>query len=204
MADFLTPQTLALFLLFSVPGIVMLYFRAQFLTGKLPPVGEGVISYVTLSLVYHAIIYPVVAPLYRALPITGWLWLGWFAVIFIGPGAVGLLLGLNIRKGWSKWLVNKLGINTIHPVNCAWDWRFGQCEEGWVIAKLKDGTTWGGYLGTNSFMSSDTAERDIFIESVYSVSEGSEWEPRSSSVWIAHGEIQSLEFLPKSGSDTNA
>lgn len=190
--------------MFSVPGIVALYFRAQFLTGRLPPASEGVISYVTLSLVYHAIIYPVASPLYAYLPPTGWKWLAWCTLIFVAPAFLGLLLGLNIRKGWAKKIVNKFGLNTIHPINCAWDWHFGQCSESWVIVKLKDGTTWGGFIGEKSFMSSDSSERDLFIESVYSVKAGEQWESRSSSVWIAHGEIQTLEFLPYTGSNAHA
>lgn len=187
-----------MFLMFAVPGIIALYFRGQFLTGRLPPLGEGAIAYVILSLVYQALCYPLSKTLFDSAWASGWRWLGWFVFIFVVPAIIGLLLGLNIRKGWLKGLVNKCGFSTIHPVNCAWDWRFGQCEECWVIAVLKDGTKWHGYMGADSFMSSDSSERDLFIEKVYQCdSEGKPWTPRSSSVWIAHGEIQSLEFLPR-------
>jgi hypothetical protein len=196
VAAILSPQTLALFLVFSVPGIVALYFRAQFLSGRLPPAAEGFISYITLSLVYHAVVYPLAAPLYIAIPPTGWKWLAWCVLIFIGPAILGILLGLNIRKGWTKKIINQFGVSTIHPVNCAWDWHFGQCVECWVIVKLKDGSSWGGFLGAKSFMSSDSSERDLFIEQVYEVKDGEPWGERGSSVWIAHGEIQTLEFLP--------
>ena len=187
-----------MFLMFAVPGIIALYFRGQFLTGRLPPLGEGAIAYVILSLVYQALCYPLSKNLFDSAWASGWRWLGWFVFIFVVPAIIGLLLGLNIRKGWLKGLVNKCGFSTIHPVNCAWDWHFGQCEECWVIAVLKDGTEWHGYMGGGSFMSSDSSERDLFIEKVYQCdSEGKPWTPRSSSVWIAHGEIQSLEFLPR-------
>ena len=124
-------------------------------------------------------------------------WAGWFGFIFVLPAIVGALLGLNLRKGWFKALLNKYQISTIHPVNCAWDWHFGQCGECWVVVVLRDGTKWYGFMGRNSFMSSDPAERDVYIEKVYlAEGEGMPWVPRGNSVWIAHGEIQSLEFLP--------
>ncbi len=198
MGELLTPEKLGLFLMFAVPGIIALYFRGQFLTGRLPPLGEGIIAYVILSLIYQALCYPLTKNLFDSTPITGWRWLVWFTFIFVFPAVIGIFLGLNIRRGWLRWLVNKCGFSTIHPVNSAWDWRFGQCEECWVIVVLKDGTKWHGYLGVNSFMSSDSGERDLFIESVYlSDKEGEPWSSRSSSVWIAHGEIQTLEFIPK-------
>lgn len=198
MIEVLKPEILLLFLLFSVPGIVALFFRAQFMAGRMPPVGEGLISYVTVSLAYQALIFPLTARLYAAASFSGWYWAAWVSLIFLGPAIVGILLGLNIRKGWVRKLIGRLGISTIHPVTCAWDWRFAQCEEGWVIATLKNGTQWYGYMGVNSFMSSDPGERDILIENVYDhPGEGQPWTPRNSAVWIANGEIQSLEFLPR-------
>lgn len=198
MSGILQPETLALFLMFSVPGVIALYFRAQFIAGRLPSASEGAISYITISLAYHALAYPIARPLYGSSSLEGWLWIGWLALIFVGPAILGILLGLNIRKGWSKKLVNRFGLNTIHPVHCAWDWRFGHCTECWVIVTLKDETKWYGYMGLNSFMSSDPAERDIYLEHVFEFAgEGQPWTARNSSVWIGHGEIQSLEFLPQ-------
>jgi hypothetical protein len=181
-----------------VPGIVALYVRAQFLTGRLPSIGEGLIAYVIVSLVYHALAYPLAHPLYGADLSIFWNKVGWFLLLFAGPAAIGLLLGLNVRKGWTKGLLSKWGINPVHPVHCAWDWHFGNCKEGWVLAVLKDGTKWAGYLGPNSFISSDSAERDILIEKVYDIPGNDRpWTARTSSVWISHGEIQSLEFWPR-------
>lgn len=198
MPEAMSPEFLVLFFFATVPGIVALFFRAQFMAGRMPAASEGLISYVTVSLAYQAFAWPIAAPLYAAGEVTGWYWLGWIALVFIGPAIVGVLLGLNIRKGWGRKLVGKLGITTVHPVNCAWDWRFSQCEECWVIVTLKNDTQWFGYLGPNSFMSTDPGERDLFIEHVYERrKQGKPWKPMGSSVWIAHGEIQSLEFLPR-------
>jgi uncharacterized protein DUF6338 len=198
--EILKPETLSAFLLFAVPGVVALYVRAQFLTGRLPPLAEGLVAYITFSLIYHAVAYPVAYPLYAAAINSPWSRAGWFVLLFLGPALLGAVLGLDVRRGWTKRLLRRAGIQTVHPVECAWDWHFGRCREGWVLAVLKDGTRWAGYLGLNSFISSNPAERDIFIERVYEVQEdGKSWEALSSSVWIAQGELQSIEFWPPSG-----
>jgi hypothetical protein len=197
MSNALNPDTLTLFLLFAVPGIVTLYVRAQFLTGRLPPVAEGLVGYITLSLIFHAIAYPLAYPLYTVGLPAGRHLLGWFGLLFVGPALFGLLLGLNVRKRWTTSILDKLGLHVVHPLDTAWDRHFSDCRPCWVMAVLKDGTQWAGYLGPHSFASSDPAERDIYIQNVYEVGrDGEPWVPRASSVWIAHGEIQTLEFWP--------
>lgn len=196
MSGLHTSEALSLFLLFSVPGIIALYFRAQFLTGKMPSVTDGALPYITLSLAYHAFFLWIFKSLYVRDATSPWYEVLWFLAIFAIPALLGILLGLNVRKGWTTRLINYAGINTVHPVDLAWDWRFSQCSECWVIVTLKDETKWYGYLGRTSFVSSISSERDIFIQDVYDfLGEGRQWEKRGSSVWIAHGEIQSIEFL---------
>lgn len=194
----LSPETLSAFLIFAVPGIIALYFRGQFLNGRIPPISEGILAYITVSLIYHAVAYPLASGLYASPDQIGAHWREWVLLLFIAPAAIGILLGLNIRKGWIKKLVNAFGVSTIHPIASAWDWRFSHCEECWVIVVLKDSTKWYGFIGGQSFMSSDTAERDLYVEQVYEFQRvGKPWRPRHTSVWISHGEIQSIEFLKK-------
>lgn len=197
MEALLSPDKLKLFLLVAVPGIVALYVRAQFINGRMPPVSEGFVAYVTLSLVYLGLSYPLILAIAR-MGTQGWFMPAWFVVIFVIPGLLGLLLGLNIRKGWTKKVLARLGINTVHPVDSAWDYRFGGCEDCWILAVLKDGTRFAGYLGPQSFASSDKGERDLYIERVYEIGDDNSWSPRDNSVWIAQGEIRTLEFWSKS------
>ena len=195
MSELLRIDNLKIFLFFMAPGVIALYVRAQFLSGKMPPIAEGVIAYVTVAVAYHALVYPVSRYLYTSTD-SAWSTVGWFLLILVGPGLLGLLLGLNIRKGWTRRLLAKAGVSTIHPVDCAWDWRFAGCPPSWVLVVLKDDTKWAGLLSEGSFMSSRPEERDIFVEQVYEISDASTWSPKGSSVWIAHGEIQSMEFWP--------
>lgn len=183
-----------LFLILAVPGIVILYMRSQFLTGRMLSLTEGFIAYVTVSLVYYALALPAFDWLQERTGIAATAL--WFLIVLVGPAIVGALLGLNVRKGWWQKILRRTGISTVHPISAAWDWWFSGVEACWVMASLKDGTRWAGYLGTNSFMSSNPSERDIYIEQVYELDSKDQWTRRHSSVWIAHGEIQSLEFWP--------
>ena len=67
----------------------------------------------------------------------------------------------------------------------------------WVLVTLKDGTRFAGYCGTESCMSSDPTERDIYIESVYDLTDDNVWTPRGENgVLITAGEVQTIEFWP--------
>ncbi|OYU34367.1 DUF6338 family protein [Novosphingobium sp. PASSN1] len=192
--ELLDLEKLRVFLVFAVPGIVILYMRAQFLTGRIPALAEGIVAYITVSLVYYALALPLMSHVQAASGFAQSLL--WIFVVIVGPALVGAALGLNVRKGWLQWLLAKFGISTVHPVNSAWDWRFAGTKSSWVLAILKDGSRWAGYLGGGSFLSSDPAERDLFIQRVYELDESNNWLARESGVWIAHGEIQSLELWP--------
>jgi len=197
MDSLLNTQNLSVFLVFFVPGIIILYVRSLFLNGRRPALAEGVIAYVTISLIYHALAYPFATPLYIGPETSTVQRREWFLMLFVIPIIIGGFLGWMTQRGWGRRILSKSGLNLIHPVDNAWDWKFSNCEECWVIAMLKDGTRWAGYLGTNSFMSSIATERDIYIEAVYEITKKDEWIDRETSVWLAHGEIQSLEFFPK-------
>ncbi|MEN9856683.1 MAG: hypothetical protein RL186_1114 [Pseudomonadota bacterium] len=200
--ELLDLEKIQFFFLFSVPGIVALYTRSQFIDGKMPKLSDGISIYVALSLIYHAFWFILLPSLYSYKFLTASLYqkLQWFGIIFVGPAAIGLWSAVNVRYEWTQRLFQKLGMYPIHPVGTAWDWKFSRTPESWVLVKLKDGTIWRGVLGPNSFISSSPQERDIFVEKVYKINENSdsdEWIERDSSVLITHDQVQSIEFWPK-------
>ena len=186
----------AIFLVLAVPGIIILYVRSQFLTGRFLSIADGLLTYVTVSLVYYALAFPILGWLDTVQPVKLPTGFGWVALVLLGPALVGILLGLSASKGWVQNLLRRIGITTVHPINSAWDWRFACGPTCWTLIVLKDGTRWAGYLGPKSFISSDPAERDIYIQQVYEIDDECNWKARNSSVLITHGEIQSLEFWP--------
>jgi hypothetical protein len=198
----LTREQLGIALFFVVPGLVMLRARGLFVNNRRQPLGDVVLSYVALSLFYQACIFPF-SQMAEKLAGAWWV-LAWVFGLFGVPAVIGFLLGLDAREGWSrKFIARFLNVNLGHPVDTAWDWRFAGCDECWVQAVLKDGTKWAGHLGGGSFMSTDPAERDLYIENVYSVGRGNVWKPKGSGVWLSSGEIRSIEFWPlkKEGDD---
>lgn len=123
--------------------------------------------------------------------------LAWFALTFVGPAVLGLLLGVNIQKDLFRRVLQRCGLNPVHVIPTAWDWKFGVMKEQWVLVTLKDGTRFAGFCGNDSFMSSDPAERDIYIQWIYDIDDNNNWSQRGENgVLIAAGEISTIEFWP--------
>ena len=153
-----------------VPGLIVLSVRSQFLTGRRPSHSAALLSYLTVSVIYYALTLPFVDFILSFQePGNSKVLLTWFALIFIGPALLGLLLGVNIQKDLFRRVLQYCGLNPIHVIPTAWDWKFGNMTEQWVLVTLKDGTRFAGFCGDESFMSSDPSERDIYIQWTYDI-----------------------------------
>lgn len=179
---------------FLVPGLVVLFVRSQFVTGRRPPHSAAVLSYLTISVIYYALALPL---LHLALSTSG-TWqspLAWFSLIFVGPAGLGLLLGLNVQKNWLRRVLQRWHLSVVHPIPTAWDWKFGRSGYEWVLVTLKDGTRFGGFCGPESFMSSDPNERDLYIQWVYEIDGEGQWSASDErGLFIAAGEVRTIEF----------
>lgn len=183
-------------LAFLVPGLIASFIRAQFVTGRMPSPTEAALPYLAISVIYYALVFPAIDyAIFTKL--QGYrLFLLWFSLVFIGPAIFGFLLGLNTRLGLARKILAWFGLNPVHAVPTAWDWKFGRMEEQWILAVLKNGTKFAGFFGAESFVSSVPTERDIYIERVYEVNEQDEWNPRENGILIAPGEVSTIEFWP--------
>jgi len=179
---------------FLVLGLVVLFVRSQFVTGRRPPHSAAVLSYLTISVIYYALALPL---LHLALSTSG-TWqspLAWFSLIFVGPAGLGLLLGLNVQKNWLRRVLQRWHLSVVHPIPTAWDWKFGRSGYEWVLVTLKDGTRFGGFCGPESFMSSDPNERDLYIQWVYEIDGEGQWSASDErGLFIAAGEVRTIEF----------
>ncbi len=194
MRDLSSFDSLYLILGFLVPGLVVLFVRSQFVTGRRPPHSASVLSYLTISVIYYALALPL---LHLALSARGdWQApVAWFSLILVGPAGLGLLLGLNVQKDWLRRLLQRWHLNVVHPIPTAWDWKFGRSGYEWVLVTLKDGTRFGGFCGPESFMSSDPKERDIYVQWVYEIDDKGQWSARDErGLLIAAGEVRTIEF----------
>ncbi|MFO1163502.1 MAG: DUF6338 family protein [Reyranellaceae bacterium] len=193
-------DNVALILGFVVPGLVALFCRAQFLTGRVPPPADALLPCLALSFIYYAFVFPVIGLLPSPRQ-AGWGdALAWFAFIFLGPAVLGMVLGVWTQRDWGRavlrcWPLKYLALNTTHQIPTAWDWKFGRCQGEWVLVTLKDGTRFAGFFGSNSFASSDAKDRDLYIEVTYDLDRYDAWSPRGSGVLIPTGEIRTVEFF---------
>lgn len=201
--DLKSLDNLHLILGFLVPGLIVLFVRSQFITGRRPPHAAALLSYLTVSIIYYALALPLV-DFVLSIQEPGYLKaLAWFGLVFVGPAIFGFLLGINIQQGLLRRFLRWCRLNPIHVMPTAWDWKFGGMKDEWVLVTLKDGTRFAGFCGQHSFMSSDPTERDIYIQWVYDIRDDNKWSPRGDTgVLIAAGEIRTVEFWPYKKQET--
>lgn len=198
MASLDAPYLIGLF----IPGLIALFVRSQFVTGWRLSHRDNILPYLTISIIYYSLVLPLVDLFLpeKAEHVT--LVLVWFCIVFIGPAALGLLLGVNIQEDLCRRIFRKFGLNLVHVMPTAWDWRFNTlASEQWVLVNLTDGTRLAGFLGSDSFASSgDIGERDIYIQETYDIDENDNWIPHNphgeSGVLISSGNIKTVEFWP--------
>jgi hypothetical protein len=196
MPDLKSLENVELAIFFLVPGVVILFIRSQFLTGRMPAFAEAVMHYFIISLIYATIAY---TPMKWFIGQTGgpvsrtFLWL---VFTIIAPTAVGLFLGVAVRNDWLYRFAGRIGVRPVHAAPTAWDWFFSRSRECWVVVTLKNGSTFSGWMGRDSFFSSNPSERDIFLSKIYDVDGAGTWIDRGAkSLYIAHGEVQTIEFI---------
>ncbi|MGH9563366.1 MAG: DUF6338 family protein [Terracidiphilus sp.] len=198
MPDFKGLENLHLILLFVVPGIVALSVRSKFITGRIPSLKEDVLAFVVVSLIYYSATVPFIDPSWLVKEPGGLNLWSWIALVLIGPGIFGLILGIGSQMEWAGWIADKFGFSIVHVIPTAWDWRFSKMPRNglFVMVTLTDGSTVAGHFGSSSFASSDTKERDLYLEEEYQISRAWRWEQRSEKVGILipAREIRHIEF----------
>ena len=157
-------------------------------------VNERLLSYLTISVIYNALIIRYLPEAIADL----WFGFGFLLVFIVGPVIVGVLLGVNTQKDFVRGLLGKFKLSTIHPIPTAWDWKFASLEgEQWVLVNLKNGGVVRGLLGSDSFASSDPIHRDLYIQWIYDIDEKGIWIPLGNrGILIATDEISTIEFWP--------
>ena len=86
----------------------------------------------------------------------------------------------------------------VHVIPTAWDWKFANIKDPvFLLITLKNGEQFGGLFGYQSFASSTSDRRDIFLEQLYDVLEDEEWAEAQpdKGVLIDYTEIAYIEFM---------
>lgn len=201
MTEVKSLDQLSLVLGYIVPGLIILYVRAQFLTGRIGPHKDALLSYFTLSVVYLTVMNAAVLlvtgrpdPLPTQTPY-------WLPIYLAGALVFGILAGLNSSLGAMRRLLSLCGLHIPHALDSAWDWRFSRFPPRLMIVTLKDGSRIYGWCGEDSFIGSDPQNRDLYLEQVYEVDEGDNWTIKTpgKGIYIAGGEVRTIELIPPSG-----
>jgi len=183
-----------------VPGYIFLAFRNQFVAGQDRLGTEQLLAFVTYSALNFAIfgwINLVIVP-QEAAP---WLRIGiWMLTLLVGPAILGFISGVCTQKEYGSKIYAFFGLNTVHPTARSWDWIFHRVRPCFVLVTLKDGSQCAGYwgvnaVGTQSFASSDPKERDLYISQVFEIPDEGPWRRTQKSIFIAAGEIRTVEFI---------
>ena len=192
MDGILSLENLSIVMAFVVPGFIALSVRSQFITGiaAFDP-RERLLSYVAISVVYGTLVLRLVGP--AQILNSTWIFL---LVLFIGPVFLGVILGINIQNDFFRRVLSSLGLFTVHPVPTAWDWKFGRSlKEQWVLATLKNGVSFAGLYGRESFAAFSPEERDLYIQWIYDINEDGTWSfAGKKGVLITADEVSTIEF----------
>jgi hypothetical protein len=183
-------------LVFIVPGYIFLSLRNQFVAGQDRLGTEQILAFVTYSALNFALfgwtVYLAVAyelpPFLRAA--------SWVLTLVIIPAGLGLLCGICSQKEIVDRIYKFFGLNPIHPTPRAWERVFFNSAPSWVFITLKSGTEYAGFWGGQSFASSDAKERDLYISEIFDFSGDEPWKPTGKGLFIAPGEIRTIEFIP--------
>ena len=125
--------------------------------------------------------------------------LGWGVVCLLGPVGIGLLSGYNTQKGWTRRLLQAIGLQPVHAIPTAWDGRFREMNEPhWMLITLQDGSEVAGLFGTRSWASSDPNERDLYIEKLFEIDNNGNWLKANSykGMLIRPEEVRFIEIWP--------
>ena len=212
MLNLASLNNLPLILVCVVPGFIIVSVRSQFLTGRSASHGTPLLVYVTVSFIYDAFAHPLISyfslkPDFSFADLSFIDVIIWLALIAGVPAVIGLLFGrISVQGNWFHGLLQSWGFNkTLHPIETAWDWKFNPMQDRqWVIITLKDGTYFGGFCGTESFISSEPNERDLYIQQIYDIDDDGTWQLRKGTgVLVAGGQVSRIEFICPSSKESD-
>lgn len=87
---------------------------------------------------------------------------------------------------------------TQHPTPMAWDYFFGRAKPCFLLCRLKNGKSIGGYFGAKSFASSFPNSRDIYLEQTWLVDSDGRFREAvtdSAGALVSFDECELVEFF---------
>lgn len=185
---------------FLVPGFLIDLTVSRFFYKKSEQVPLILLRFLTFSCLNYAIwIFIYLLPWDKSfLTNPAFLAVIFLVIIFISPLFSGLIFGLANQQQLVEQGLAILGFRTLSGFPSAWDYHFSRINEPlWVLVTLKDESQVAGRFGRKSFASSESSERDLYLEKSYKLREDNSWETVEGTVGILikADEIRYIEFL---------
>ncbi len=180
---------------YIVPGLIIVFLRAQFLTGRRVPHSEAILTYIIISVIYLALVQFLDGIINNDSDF--FLLLTYFVI----PVPLGILLGICAQKDLFRRFARFVKLKPVNVIPSAWDWKVSMMKENregeYVVVTLKDDKTLVGYCGFDSFIPSDgiNKERDLYLDKLFHL-EDNDMKPLEQSILIMSGEIKTIEFFP--------
>lgn len=189
---FETQGTLALFLIFFIPGFITLKVYDLLVPGQERDFSKSLFDAVAYSSLNFAALLWLIG-IVRSGSLPPWLWYTAMFALLIGMPAAWPVLFLRMRK--HPMVARRIA----SPNARVWDDIFGKRTPYWVIVHLKDQRRIGGLYGGKSFTSHSPAPPEIYLEEVWKLGEnGGFTDSRVDStagILIMGAEILALEFF---------
>ena len=186
--------------IFVIPGLITQGIIASICPSNKKSEGERFASYIGYSVFNYVFVY---WSIYLILSIPKpCFFVAYTLIVLLGSAVSGFLLGFIRSKQLIRKFAKTLGINYFHSIPTSWDYVFSKQRSAYVIVTLSGGNRIAGKFDTNSFASSESDERDIYLEEEYIVENGT-WSkvPMNVGVLIAKDNIVSIELFR--GEDIN-
>lgn len=184
--------------IFILPGYIINEIIAVFSPQK--KVSEGAL--LLKSLLYSIINCALWSWLYKIVIDIGiqntiFYWLILVVITIITAVVLGVVIGLIQYNQLIRKMLAALKIHTEHSIPNSWDYRFSEKYSTWLIVTLVDGSKIYGWFSTKSFASSDSEERDLYIEKIYSIDDNNNWIEIEgiNGIYIPKEQIKTIEFL---------
>lgn len=155
------------------PGLIILVIRNRFKGGPVATLQDQLLAYAVASGAYYAAAFPLFH-VQDGLVLPSWAWQ--LLQYFLLPAIVGVAIAFFDQSEAFYAACRRVGLRPTHHMPAAWDYAFSRIVQGtYVLVKLQDGTLYAGLMGKHSFASTATAERDLYLEQVWSIEEKGPW-----------------------------
>ena len=165
---------------FIVPGFILQSILSVFVPRKAVPTQISFLRFLTLSCFNYASCSWLIYLIFQSDVFIDYsirTALAWGYIILLSPILLGLFAGYFSQKEFIRKIFFSIGLNPIHVIPTAWDYKFSNTKEAvWLLITLLDGSTVAGLFGGKSFASSETDERDLYIQEVFKIPGSGSWE----------------------------